>query len=62
MIKPEQSISAFDIHKFLNKQNESYVDEEELGKKTDMMGFKQREVDKEIIEPKLRNGGVIIRS
>ena len=47
-----------DIHKFLNKANESEIDPKRLSERTDMMGFKQNEqpVKKERLDPRESSG------
>ena len=36
-----EAITPLDVHKFLNRQNESHLDPLEVSQKTDMMGQKQ---------------------
>ena len=41
LVTVEEAITVLDIHKFLNRQNESFLDETIVSQKTDMMGMKQ---------------------
>ena len=40
LVTVEEAITVLDIHKFLNRQNESILDETIVSQKTDMMGMK----------------------
>ena len=40
LVTVEEAITVLDIHKFLNRQNESFLDETIVSQKTDMMGMK----------------------
>ena len=57
----EEAISPLDIHKFLNKQNESFLDETIVSQKTDMMGQKQNPTTLERPSAQELSGGYVSR-